>query len=113
MGLILPQVPDGDPELVGDRGDVERELPLLVEPDEVYLRQVGDLQQRGSQILRIFAFLSFLTQEEKSMGVKSAIRGGRRRLGGAPWAGRRAGTAASARSATAAGTSSLWSARRP
>lgn len=58
-------------------------------------------------MLRIFAFLSFLTQEEKSMGVKSAIRGGRRRLGGAPWAGRRAGTAASARSATAAGTSSL------
>ena len=38
--------PDWDPELVGDGGDVERELPLLVEADEVYLRQVGDLQQR-------------------------------------------------------------------
>jgi hypothetical protein len=39
------------------------------------------------------------------MGTKAT--GGRRRWGGAPWAGRRAGTAASARSATAAGIASL------
>lgn len=51
MGLILPQVPDGDPELVGDRGDVERELPLLVEPDEVYLRQVGDAAAGGDWVV--------------------------------------------------------------
>ena len=37
--------PDGYPELVGDRRDIQREFPLLVEPDEVYLCQVGDLQQ--------------------------------------------------------------------
>lgn len=43
--------PDRDPELVGDGGDVERELPLLVEADEVYLRQVGDLQRRDPKAL--------------------------------------------------------------
>lgn len=49
--LILPQIPDRDPELVGDGGDVERELPLLVEPDEVYLRQVGDAAARGDVVV--------------------------------------------------------------
>jgi hypothetical protein len=38
--------PGRDSELVGDGRDVQREFPFLVKPNEVYLRQVGDLQGR-------------------------------------------------------------------
>jgi hypothetical protein len=43
--------PDGDPELVGDRRDIEREFPLLVEPEEVYLCQVGDPAAGGDGVV--------------------------------------------------------------
>lgn len=79
MWLILPQVPDWDPELVGDGGDVERELPLLVEADEVYLRQVGDAAAGGDGVVHH----GLAGEREERLGHVERQRPEPRPLGGA------------------------------
>lgn len=79
MRLVLSQVPDWDPELVGDGGDVERELPLLVEADEVYLRQVGDAAAGGDGVVHH----GLAGEREERLGHVERERPEPRPLGGA------------------------------